>query len=351
MGEPEVVVAVVDVGGTSMKGALVDAEGRVRASRRKMVKDIPPGGLVAAVVAVFTDLVAAAKSAGTPGVALGLAVPGLVDERHGVGVLSMLVGWRDVPFVKVLEGAFGLPVTFSHDVSAGAYAQARRGPARGHADWLFLALGTGLGSTFVLSSRPYRGSGGTGGELAHVVCEESGPLCRCGKRGCLEMVSSAEAISTLYAQASQSSNPSDGDPGSGAVSAAEVVARARHGDPAAVAVWDWAIAGLATVVGGYVESLNPSVVIVGGGLAEAGAQLLDPFSQQLAERVTFARPAPQVHPAAFGDLAAVHGVAIRAHEQLASGIGGLSVPFDSSTSFDQPDRSGSPDGPTREVQR
>lgn len=357
MADHQALVAAVDVGGTSVKGALVNATGGLQARRRTLVKDIPPGDLVAAVIEMFTHLLTAADSTGTPAAAVGLAVPGLVDERRGLGVLSMLLGWRDIPFGRLVGEAFGLPVTFSHDVSAGAYAQARRGPAQGHTDWLFLALGTGLGSTFVLDGRPYRGSGGTGGELAHVVCEPAGPVCRCGKRGCLEMVGSAEAIATLYAQAPQ---PPDAKDAANAAdvgyakptepTAAEVAARARAGDPVAVAVWDRAVAGLVCVVSGYVEALNPSMVIVGGGLAEAGTQLLEPFSRQLRERVAFARPRPEVHLAAFGDLAALHGVAIRAHEQLLGGHPGLCVPFDIDPSPDQPDRAGAPDGPSREVQ-
>lgn len=349
MTDPQALVAVVDVGGTSVKGALVNSAGYVRAHRRTLVKDIPPGDVVPAVIRMLSDLLAAAEAAGTPAAAVGLAVPGLVDERRGFGVLSMLLGWRDIPFGRLVQEAFGLPVTFSHDVSAGAYAQARRGPAKGHADWLFLGLGTGLGSTFVLNGRPYRGSGGTGGELAHVVCEQAGPVCRCGKRGCLEMISSAEAVATLYAQAAPPHDVAEAGPAR--ASAAEVAARARAGDPAAVAVWDRAVVGLVAVVSAYVEALNPSVVIVGGGLAEAGNQLLEPFSRQLDERVAFARPRPTVHLAAYGDLAALQGVAIRAHEQLASGCPGLCVPFDTDPSFDPPDRTRASDGPTREVQR
>ncbi len=335
-------VATVDVGGTTIKGALVDAAGVVHEQRRTMVRDVAAQQIVPAIIGAFDGLLRAATGIGVSVSAVGLAVPGVVEENAGVGELSMILGWRDVPFVQLLQEAFGLPVAFSHDVSAGAYAEARRGAAQGHRDWLFLALGTGLGSTFVLNDRPYRGSGGTGGELAHVVCEADGPHCRCGKSGCLEMVSSAGAVATLYAQATGAQN----------VSAAEVVRRAADGDPAAQHVWHRAITGLVTVVGGYVESMNPSAIVIGGGLAEAGAALLEPFAVSLRQQVAFARTFPAIRAAAFGDLAAVHGIAIRAHEHLQDQHPGtFAVPFDGANHTVLPRRQEEPDGHIREALR
>lgn len=314
-----ILVAAVDVGGTSIKGSLVAGDGDCTTSHRTRVTGLVPEAIVSAAFAMFSELLAEANSVGRTVGALGLAIPGLVDEHRGVGRLSMILGWRDVPFGRILQDTFGLPVAFSHDVSAGAYAQARRGPAVGHDDWLFIALGTGVGSTFILGGRPYRGIGGTGGELAHVICEPDGPVCRCGKRGCLEMVSSAEAVATLYREATGRST-----------SAADVAARAEAGEPNARLVWDRAVAGLTAVLGGYIESLNPSVVVVGGGLAQAGDLLFRPVRAALNDQVAFARPRPTLHAAAFGDLAAVHGIAIRAHERLAqeAPVDRLAVPFD-----------------------
>ena len=220
----------------------------------------------------------------------------------------MILGWRDVPFRQLLE-RFDKPVAFGHDVSAGAYAESRRGAAIGHRDWLFLALGTGLGSTFVLDDRPYRGSNGTGGELAHVVVRPGGPLCRCGKTGCLEMVSTGPAVATAYGTAA-------GLP-PGAVTAADVSRLAREGDPRAQLVWGEAVEALADAVAGYVEALNPSLVVVGGGLAEAGQLLLTPLATAVSARVAFADPAPVVTLARWGADAALVGMAVAAHELAA----------------------------------
>lgn len=308
------VVAVVDVGGTTLKGAVVDAAGTVLARTDRPVADVAPGGVVEAVAEQVRRVVEAARPFGGAA-AVGLAVPGLVDEAAGIGRWSLTLGWRDVDFLAPLAG-LGLPVAFGHDVSSGAYAEARLGAARGHEDWLFLALGTGLGSTFVLGGRPYRGAGGSGGELAHVVVRPGGVLCRCGKRGCLETVSSGPAIARAYAAAS----------GSALAGAADVARLAAAGDVGAAAVWDDAVDALAEAVADYVESMNPSVVVVGGGVARAGGLLVDRLRDGLHARVRFADPPPPVVAAEHGAAAALVGIAARAHELGVTGAA-FGVPF------------------------
>ena len=315
-------VAAVDVGGTTIKAALVDADGTLTARRRIPVAGIAPPELISTVIGTVSDLLSEAKLIADEAVAVGLAVPGVVDETDGIGRYSMILGWRDVPFAQLLA-RFGKPVAFGHDVSAGAYGESRRGAALGHSDWLFLALGTGLGSTFVLRDQPYRGHNGTGGELAHVVVRPGGPRCRCGKRGCLEMIATGPAIAAAYAVATGS------DPGS--LTAADVARRAHEGEPRAAEVWGAAVAALSEVVAGYVESMNPSLVVVGGGLAQAGEFLIAPLAEAVGARVAFADPAPRLVRARLGADAALAGVAVAAHELAATG-----------TSFGSPFRSALP---------
>ena len=307
-------VAVVDVGGTTIKGAVVDADGTLLARADRRVAEVPRDALVPAVVEQVRTVVEAALRFGGA-TAVGLAVPGVVDEHAGVGRYSMILGWRSVPFVELLSD-LGLPVAFGHDVSSGAYAEARLGAARGQTDWLFLALGTGVGSTFVLGGRPYRGSNGTGGELAHVLVRPEGPVCRCGKRGCLEMVASGPAIAEAYAAAT-------GTP----VGGADQVARlADGGDPVALAVWSDAVSALADAVATYTESMNPSLVVVGGGVGRAESLVVERLTSELRPRVRFADPAPVVVAAAHGADAALVGVAAVAHALVATGAR-FGVPF------------------------
>jgi len=146
---------------------------------------------------------------------------------------------------------------------------------------------------------PYRGSNGWGGELSHIVVDPEGPPCRCAKRGCLEVLASASGISARFADITGET-----------IGAAEVAARAASGHAAAEQVWDTAVSALITVLAMAVESLNPSAVIVGGGMAQAGPQLLDPLKDGLATQVAWVRPSPIVIPAELGVFAGVHGAAL-----------------------------------------
>ncbi len=299
------VVVALDVGGTSMKGALCTRDGRVSHLERRGTQGFGErADLVDAVVACAADLVETGRATHGSVVAVGLAVAGVVDVTRGVAVSSMMLGWREVPFVELLSRRTSLPVGFGHDVQTAAYAEGVRGAARGCRDYLYLSLGTGVGSTMVFDGDIYLGATGLGGELAHVVVEPEGPPCRCGKFGCLEMVASAEAVGRRYREL---------HPGGGDFSARDVADRVRDGEPAARGVWNRAVVALGRAVATYVEVLEPERVVVGGGMSEAGEDLFDPLNALVAAGVSRSLVAPVV-PADLGALAGIHGAALRAWE-------------------------------------
>jgi glucokinase len=213
-------------------------------------------------------------------------------------VFSANFGWRELPLRRLLEERTGLPVAFGHDVRAGGLGEGALGAARGVRDFLFLALGTGIAGAAVLDGRPYAG-GGYAGEVGHVVVEPGGRRCGCGARGCLETVASARAIAERY-----------GDE----ATAAQVAARCAGGEARACAVWSGAVAALADALAMYVSVLAPELIVVGGGLSEAGDQLLRPLDAALGERLTFHRR-PRLRRAALGDQAGRLGAALLAWER------------------------------------
>jgi glucokinase len=300
------VVVALDVGGTSMKGALCTRDGHVTHLERRGTQGFGDhADLVEAVVACAADLVEIGQATYGSVVAVGLTVAGVVDVTRGVAVSSMMLGWRQVPFVALLSRRTGLPVGFGHDVQTAAYAEGIRGAARGCRDYLYLSLGTGVGSTMVFDSDIYLGATGLGGELAHFVVEPEGPPCRCGKFGCLEMVASADAVGRRYQEL---------HPGGGYFSAQDVVDRVRAGEPAARGVWNRAVVALGRAIATYVEILEPERVVVGGGMSAAGADLFDPLNALVATGVSRLRVAPVI-PAGLGALAGIHGAALRAWER------------------------------------
>jgi len=289
------VVAAIDLGGTAMKGAVVREDGALeRSESRPTGREDGAGAVLERLTAFAGDL-----AADGPARAVGIAVPGLVDEVAGVARNSVNLGWHDVPLREQLGERLGLPVAVTHDVRAAARAEGALGSARGRADWLLVTVGTGVGAAVVVGGSPYGGAHGSGGELGHLVVAPDGPECACGARGCVEALASAAAVERRYAELTGET-----------VSAREVVGRT---DEAAAAVWGEAVEALAAGLAGYVMLMNPELIVVGGGLAGAGPALFEPLGAALERRLTFVA-APPVVPAALGADAGCRGAALLAWE-------------------------------------
>jgi glucokinase len=294
----------IDIGGSGIKGLLIDsATGVVLASHRT---DTPVAEGPAAVTATVADTarrlteVAASGSADPP--AVGVVVPGIVDEPSGVVRSAVNLGFLDVPLAANLGVAIGRPVRLGHDVRAGGLAEARFGAGKGERNVLFVPLGTGIAAGCLVDGR-LLSAGGYAGELGHVVVVRDGERCPCGQRGCLERYASAAAVARRYT--ARTGTPVDGS--------AEVVARTAAGDVAALAVLDEAVQALVTALLAAITLLGSAVVVIGGGMARAGARLMDPLAVELEARMTFHRR-PRLVTAELGDEAGAIGAALLAAE-------------------------------------
>jgi glucokinase len=292
------VVAAVDVGGTRIKAALVTAGYDTLAvvttpTPKNITADI--SGVVHATV---TDLLATATQHDRAArlVGCGVVVPGLVDEALGVGVFSVNLGWRDLPIREPVASRLGVPTVVGHDVRAGLLAETRLGAARGARHALFLPVGTGIAGALLLDGAVISADGWAG-ELGHLVIDPAGPACGCGATGCLEVIASAAAIEREYAARTGRT-----------VAAEEIAVRASAGDLDATAVWARAVAALAQAIVATVTITGVDLALIGGGLAESGAALLDPLRAEVASRLTFQRP-PRLEQAALGERAGCLGAA------------------------------------------
>jgi glucokinase len=299
---PDVVVAV-DVGGTGIKAGLLSRDGTLQHQRRVPTgADRGPAAVVATVLRVADEL---AGVAGGGAKAVGLVVPGVVDEPAGVAVWAANLGFHDVPLAERVAAHLGLPAVLGHDVRAGGVAEARLGAGRGATHVLFAAIGTGIAAAQVVGGEAVAGAHGAAGELGHVTVRPGGPGCACAGRGCLEAVASAAAIGRRYAELA--GGPAD---------AARVVTGVAAGDEVAATVWREAIEALADglVIGQAL--VDAEVIVIGGGLAEAGEALLAPLRTAVKERLTFHRK-PRLVRAALGDEAGCIGAGLRAWDRLA----------------------------------
>ncbi|SDG40053.1 ROK family protein [Microbacterium pygmaeum] len=297
-------VLAVDVGGTRIKAHWQDPEGRLLS---EWVIPTParddPSDTIDAIVDLAIDG-ARQTPAGIRPVAIGLAVPGLVDERTGLAIHSENLGWRDVDLAARFRDRTQLPVAISQDVRAGARAESYSGSARGASSTLFVPIGTGVGAAIVLDGVVRAGPNNRAGEIGHIPAGGSTQPCMCGRSGCLESIASASAIRSRYnARIRDADAPVDG--------AAEVIARAGAGDRVAAEVWGDAIDALAASLSAADQILDLDLIVIGGGLSLAGETLLGPLRLHLAQRGS---ASTAVVGAFHRDLAGAVGAGLRAWE-------------------------------------
>ncbi|MGC5019947.1 ROK family protein [Micromonospora sp. DT47] len=310
VGDDRVVVGL-DVGGTGMKCALVRPDGAVvHAERHPTDAGRGPAAVVDTILDVAEGLAGKARADGLLPVACGIAVPGVVDEAAGVAVWSANVGFRDVPLRDLAVARLGLPTALGHDVRVGGLAEARLGAGRGTGHVLFVAIGTGIAGAHVVGGSAAAGAHGAAGEIGHILVRPDGPRCGCGRAGCLEAVASAAAIGRRYAELGPAATGL-----TAGVTAADVATRAAGGEELAGRVWREAVEALADGLATGQALFDVETIVIGGGLARAGAQLLDPLRVALRERMTFHRE-PRLVAAALGDEAGCLGAALLALDSL-----------------------------------
>ncbi|MEW2520050.1 ROK family protein [Actinacidiphila alni] len=301
-------VIALDVGGTGMKAALVAADGTLlHQARRPTGRERGPDAVVAAILDFAADLRDhGVREYGEPAAAAGVAVPGIVDDVNGIAVYAANLNWKDVPLRELLSQRLdGAPVALGHDVRTGGLAEGRIGAGNGADRFLFIPLGTGIAGAIGIDGRIESGAHGYAGEIGHIVVRPGGPECGCGQRGCLEALASAAAVSRAWAAAC-------GDPDADAADCARAVGT---GDPRALAVWGEAINALADGLVTGLTLLDPRVLIIGGGLAEAGDTLFGPLRAAVEARITFQK-LPLIVPAALGDTAGCLGAGLLAWDLL-----------------------------------
>ena len=286
-------VVAVDVGGTSIRAALVDADATVHDVRSWPT---PRGttAIVDAIVAAVREVRDTAASIG----GIGVVVPGSVDAAAGIARYSANLGWRDVPLRAQLGDVFGEPVAIDHDVRAAGLAEWRLGAARGVDDCIVVMIGTGIAAAVVSGGRLLTGSAGLAGEIGHMIVVPDGEPCTCGQRGCVEAYASAAAISRRYVAHG----------GAEALSSAVIAGRVES-DPIAAQVWAEATGVLGAAVAATVAVLDPELVVLGGGLSAAGERLLAPVRATLDERLSW-RESVRLAASTLGAHAGVLGAAL-----------------------------------------
>jgi len=298
----------VDLGGTTLKGAVVGPDGR---PLHRESCPTPDGGddVTQALGDLLIRMRDRAAELGAEVAAAGIVTPGIVDDGGGsVGYASNL-GWRDVPLAELMAGRVGVPVAVGHDVRAAGLAERLLGEGRDEPELFYLAIGTGVAAAIFDDDEVLPGATRSAGEIGHIPVFPDGEPCTCGQRGCLEVYLSGAGLARRYAARTR-----------GAERTAEEIAARLGADPAADEVWTEGVRALALGLATVTLTLDPSAIILGGGVARAGAALLEPVRAEL-DRLLAWRPAPRVAGSALGTEGGRIGAAALAFRR--AGLGRL----------------------------
>jgi glucokinase len=302
----------IDIGGTKIAAVRISPEGEIS---ERIVRPTPATDQTAAMPAIEA---ATAEVMDDRVTAIGVGMAGLIDIRSGTLLSTPNLSWRNLALADGLAKRFELPVTVNNDATVAGWAESRLGASRGRDDSLFVGVGTGIGGGIVTGGRLLRGAHGFAGEIGHVIVEPDGPQCGCGNRGCWEQMASGVAIARAGQRAvteepdSEIARLAGGDPRR---ATGELVTQAAQGgDEAAVAILATVGRRLGEGIAGLVNVFDPEVVVIGGGVGEAGDVLLDPLRRAFLESVEGAevRPDVPIVPAQLGNDAGAIGAGLLA---------------------------------------
>ena len=298
----------VDIGGTKLRAGLMSplsgGVSRVlRARTRPTSPDRGAAHVTDEVIALGSDLLDGRR----PGL-VGIGSAGVVGPGGTiVSATDAIPGWAGVPIAGRLSAAFDAPAHALNDVHAFLLGEAAAGAARGHADAIGVAAGTGIGGALLVGGSPHAGGRGVAGHLGHIPVTEAGDRrCPCGRAGHLEAVASGSAMEARYAERAGE-----------ALDLPAIATRARAGDAAAREIIATAGRALGGALGGLVNTFDPDVIVLGGGAAHGlGGLLLDPLRSALAATTLPALAVPPLRVAALGEDAVLVGAIVAAHRAL-----------------------------------
>jgi glucokinase len=308
----------IDVGGTKIAAGVVDEAGKVVARRQIATAATHPTSIVAGIVKVAQELMAAAPNV----TAVGIGAAGLIDGGKGLVLSAPNIAWENVPLRAMVSDRLRLPVVLDNDANVAALGESVYGAGKGYGDQIMLTIGTGVGGGIVIGGEIYRGAHGVGAELGHVIVDaSSSAVCSCGNHGCLEALASGNSIGRRARERVS-------EPGATAVlelagkNAVDITGElvgeaAKSGDVWATEIIAETGRWLGVGIASFVNIFDPDVVIIAGGAAAGTGELLLGPARDAAAGLIIGhawRKLPPVLPAVLGYDAGLVGAAVLARE-------------------------------------
>ncbi|HEX6537110.1 MAG TPA: ROK family protein [Gemmatimonadaceae bacterium] len=310
---PQYIIGV-DLGGTNIVVGAMPEDG----SRELGVREEPTHSergseavvdrIVSMIAQTTSEVIATQGAKPQDFLGVGIGAPGPLDRERGIVVVAPNLGWRDFPLRDAISERIRLPATLDNDANCATVGEWWRGAAQGARNVVGLTIGTGIGGGIVLDGRLYHGSSDVAGEIGHTTIDSTGRYCRCGNYGCLEAYASGPAIALRAREALERDEVSvlhrmvDGH--LELLTAATVYEAAKNGDALALEVVRDTARFLGTGVANLLNTLNPDVVVITGGVTRAGDRLFEPLRAEVKRRAF--RPAVEVCRIVPGQL---HGTA------------------------------------------
>jgi glucokinase len=261
----------IDLGGTNIRGGILDASGQILFRDRKAsnARKHKKGEEIAKEIFTFIrQLLKKSHLSLADIVKLGIGVPGTILQPLGmVGEAPHIPSLKHFPIREALEKTLCREIIVENDANCLALGEFHQGVGRGSKHLCLLALGTGVGGGIIIDGSLVRGKSGTAGELGHLVIEKDGPLCRCGNRGCLEAYCSSAGFGNILQSLGQAPSPAQED--DGYIDLAPFCGQAAAGDQLALTVFELMGTYLGVGLSSIINMLNPEVIVITGGLAKA----------------------------------------------------------------------------------
>ena len=312
----------LDVGGTKVLGAVFNQRREIVCRLKKRFKDEgdPTRNTEDVIVGVVEELLQGSGVDRSRVRAIASGAPGVVDQDAGVVLFTPNLPWRNYDIKHSMEDRFGIPFFIGNDVNLGVLGEHRYGAARGFRNVVGFFVGTGIGGGLILDGRLYTGNQCKAAELGHMILDPEGPLCGCGRRGCLEAFSSKRGMSSYIRQ-----EVARGRESVMARRVADGVFRSKHlkkalaaGDQVALEAVDRACHYLAIATGSVINIFSPELVLYGGGVIEAVGDLF--LEKILSEADRYCMPqiraTTEIKTAALGDDSVLYGALALIEEHL-----------------------------------
>ena len=306
----------IDVGGMSIKAGAVDEQGNI------LFKHSCPTGVERGYGAVIKDIadlgIAAVEKCGhtmDEVKAIGIGIPGIMDQRTGIVPFCTNLAWHDVPIIEEMKKYTSVPVYVDNDATVAGLAESVKGVSAGTQSSVFITLGTGVGGGVVINGKVFSGAHGVATEIGHMVTVHGGELCTCGKRGCWERYTSASALirdgRRLCAEKPDCALMKAVEGDIRQITAKHVIDLAREGDPECTEIFNTYVHHLAVGLGNLINLYDPEVFVLGGGVSHSGEFLLNAVRAQLPQYVFFkTMPYARVELATLTNDAGIIGAAM-----------------------------------------